>query len=1027
PGTGKSQTIANLAAALAARGKRVLFVAEKRAALEVVKRRLASVGLGHLVLDLHGAEVSRKRIAAQLNAALTTAQATPTTDASGVHLAFRESRARLVTRMEALHTPRPGTDESLYEMGGHLPQARPLPGVRWRGGQLRAFTRERRAEVQALLEAASSFASIVRGDEPSRWMQARPVAFEAVLEALDAVELLSRRVLPELEAEAGRVLPPLGVRVDASLETLESVHGRAKDAAAALAPFNPSVENVDVDVALQALAPVERGWWAVLAAFLFSGAFRMARRAALESRAAPAGLSVVYGELKLLASRRRELREVAPTVRLPDALAALGRMPALVTEARAALARLDAVLPGQWLRLSMSELKASMESLRRDRDVAERLPEGRRLREALCQLGMGDFLEEVRRAGLPPNAWRRALQDALRASTVEEVRVQVPSLMGEGHSVLDEVLERFRLSDKERVRLAAARVRRAHGERVIQFANQHRDAFQVVEHEARKKAKHKAFRELMATAGGAVTTLCPCVMASPLSVSQLLPVKGDLFDVVIFDEASQVFPEDAVPALVRAPQAVVAGDPKQLPPTNFFATGNAEEEDAGAFEGVESILDSLLAFLPSMQLQWHYRSRDERLIAFSNRHIYQDGLVTFPGVQQQGAVSFEYAAPSRQDGDEDSSAAEVRLVVQRILEHARQHPERSLGVITMGVKHRDRLVHALDDALDGFPEAGEFFSAQREDRFFIKNLEQVQGDERDVIFLSVGYAPGADGKLRHNFGPLQVQGGERRLNVAVTRARTQMKVFVSFTQRDMDPAKCKADGSRMLRDYLAFAESGGRVLGGPSEVPVALNAFESDVRLALEANGVRVTPQLGVSSYRLDFAVHHPEQPGRYVLAIECDGASYHSAPTARDRDRLRQQHLESLGWRVHRIWSTDWFSSREAELARTLTVVREAVAAADEESEPVPVLVQEPLRQVAPPLPGRGPRPVLPPYDSIDDLPHGVIEAWVRWVQSDNLLRTEADIVTEVVRELGFKRTGKRIRERIEAAVGSVRANQAR
>jgi very-short-patch-repair endonuclease len=516
-------------------------------------------------------------------------------------------------------------------------------------------------------------------------------------------------------------------------------------------------------------------------------------------------------------------------------------------------------------------------------------------------------------------------------------------------------------------------------------------------------------------------------MASPLSVSQLLPPEC-LFDVVLFDEASQVLPEDAVPAVMRGRCTVVAGDRHQLPPMTFFAAGEEEDEDAesaGASEGFESILDLTSAFLTPWSLDWHYRSRDESLIAFSNRHIYGDRLVTFPGTGGEPVLSHVLVQQSTgAEGQEESVSAEVSKVVELVLQHAIERPGETLGVIAMGIIHARRVQAALDQALRERPELDSFFDQTKLERFFIKNLERVQGDERDAIILTVGYGKDRSGRLPYRFGPLLIQGGERRLNVAVTRARRRLTLVSSFSHIDMDPGRSKARGVELLRLYLEYAASGGRRLGDGGGSSIPLNAFEQDVHDTLVATGVSLLPQWGASRYRIDLVAQHPKTPGRFVLAIECDGASYHASPTARDRDRLRQQHLEALGWRFHRIWSTDWFMRRTEEIQRALAAFREAVAYADtigmrgDRAESAP----PPMPPMTPNNAKRGPRPYVPRREKIDDYSQAEILAIIRWVQSDGRLRTDDELVRAVMDEMGFERRGSRIDAVIRAAIAAAR-----
>jgi very-short-patch-repair endonuclease len=443
---------------------------------------------------------------------------------------------------------------------------------------------------------------------------------------------------------------------------------------------------------------------------------------------------------------------------------------------------------------------------------------------------------------------------------------------------------------------------------------------------------------------------------SPLMVSQVLP-QTRLFDVVIFDEASQIVPADAIPSVVRAHQLVVAGDDRQLPPTNFFRQVGDGEEDPSlevseevSFEaGFESILDALRPLLPTCPLSWHYRSRDERLVAFSNARIYGGTLTTFPGVFRDDCLRHVVVSQDPMPGQETSVTAEVDKVVELILEHAATRPHESLGVIALGLRHAERIDDQLRSVLRTRPDVEDFFSEDVPEPFFVKNLERVQGDERDAIILSIGYGKHPDGRMRYQWGPLLRDGGERRLNVAATRAKHRLTLVSAFSSHDVDPDRVTKAGARLLADYLEYAGSGGTPSG--SSGGGDLNPFETDVRNRLAACGITVVPQYGVGGYRVDFAVTHPDDPGRMVLAIESDGASYRSSGSVRDRDRLRQEHLERLGWSFHRLWSTNWFHDPQTEIDKLREVYETAISS----SAPAP---PPPPADPANPVPGSAVEP---------------------------------------------------------------------
>jgi len=367
------------------------------------------------------------------------------------------------------------------------------------------------------------------------------------------------------------------------------------------------------------------------------------------------------------------------------------------------------------------------------------------------------------------------------------------------------------------------------------------------------------------------------------------------------------------------------------------------------------------------------------------------------------------------DGQEESSSAEVRKVTELVLEHAERHPQESLGVIAMGIRHADRVQRAMDEALEEHPELESFFDQELEERFFVKNLERVQGDERDAIILTVGYGKDRGGNLPFRFGPLLSEGGQRRLNVAVTRARQRMTVVSSFSHFDMDLARVRpGTGVELLRYYLQYASSEGRRLADAASTDYPLNEFEAEVYDVLQSKGIPLISQVGASRFRIDLVAKHPTEPGRFVLAIECDGASYHSSPTARDRDRLRQQQLENLGWRFHRIWSTDWFMRKDEEIQRALTAYNKAVEDIESRGSSKPPSPSGGIadRKVGKPKanPTRGPRPRVPSYDSITDFTDGEILELINWLNSDGKLRTDDEIIEELLPELGFARRGPRI-----------------
>ncbi|MEC5387748.1 DUF3320 domain-containing protein [Uliginosibacterium sp. H3] len=439
----------------------------------------------------------------------------------------------------------------------------------------------------------------------------------------------------------------------------------------------------------------------------------------------------------------------------------------------------------------------------------------------------------------------------------------------------------------------------------------------ILRREITKKRMHLPLRQLLEEIPSVVLRLTPCLLMSPLSIAQYLSADASSFDIVIFDEASQIPVWDAIGAMARGKQVVMVGDPKQLPPTNFFGRAEAAEGDGEDVEGdLESILDECLgASLPTRNLSWHYRSRHESLIAFSNHRYYQGGLVTFPSpVTEDNAVSFHYVGGQYEKGGARINQPEARALVADLVARLKSPGFRqsglTIGVVTFNSEQQGLIEDLLDAERRKDPGLEPFFSEVELEPVFVKNLESVQGDERDIMYFSITYGPDMSGAVSMNFGPLNRDGGERRLNVAVTRARHELRVFSSLRGEQMDLSRTKAIGVRDLKHFLEFAERGVRALAeahqgsqGDFDSP-----FEAAVAAALGRKGWQVHTQIGASSFRIDLGVVHPDLAGRYLAGVECDGATYHRSATARDRDKLREQVLRGLGWEIERIWSTDWW-----------------------------------------------------------------------------------------------------------------------
>lgn len=1020
PGTGKSQTIANLVASLAAAGKRVLFVAEKRAALQVVLKRLQQVGLEKIAIDLHGADVSPKRVMEQVAAALNTVRQALPVDCDGMHQRYVERRDRLNRHVESLHRRRKPSDMSVYELQGMLLRLQTEAGAetRWRGPELIKIEKAGPGKVRDLLREAGGLSSLFLRCDPSPWNGVKLDDGTAAQYALDLVARLSSETWPAFMESMAEVTKAVGFRIPTTVKEAQETYSLLDAVRTTLDSYTSEIFKQDIQAMVRALAAGGGGGLKAVWSWCTSGDYRRARSQALTYRTAGKAKSAqLSAELSAADDQRIRWALLSGYSSSPQRVAGHSEAHKKLKLALADLAALASIIgQRQFDAVPLVELTTSLDGLAKDRLTPMRLPKLCEVERGLESSGVGKLVEELRKKKLDRERFIASFDFCWYSSCLEAAQFEDPEIAGFNGRTQDGFVEEFKALDKERIRIAASRVRRAYAERAIAAMNEHKSEEYVIRSEAEKKRRHRPLRALFSDARHVLTAVCPCWMASPLSVSQLLDADRH-FDFVIFDEASQVLPEDAIPAIMRGTHLVVAGDRWQLPPTTFFAAAEedelADDESNAAIEGYESLLDTTNAFMPSWYLDWHYRSRDETLISFSNYHIYQNRLVTFPGPGGSPVIQhFLVEQPLGLDGQEESCSAEVQKVVDLVLEHAENRPSESLGIIAMGIRHADRVQRALDQALAQRPQLAPFFDPNAEDRFFVKNLERVQGDERDAIILTVGYGKDRGGNLPFRFGPLLSIGGQRRLNVAVTRARQRMTLVSSFSHLDMDMAKVKpGTGVELLRHYLEYAASGGKRLGDIASTAFPMNSFEAEVFDVLQSKGVPLLSQVGASNYRIDLVAQHPEQPGRCVLAIECDGASYHSSPTARDRDRLRQQQLENLGWKFHRIWSTDWFMRKDDEVTRALAAYENAVAAANSRnsakaSAPVPTWAISPRVKDR----SRGPRPNISKRETITGYSEWELRAMISWIESDGRLRTDEEIIDELLPELGFQRRGARI-----------------
>jgi len=967
PGTGKSQTIVNILAQAVLDGRSVLFVAEKAAALEVVKRRMDSMGLGAAVLELHGAKPSKRAVLDELRATLALPPAPPRAREEAIQR-LGELRGRLNRHAAAMRAPVGESGLTVQEVIARL------AALRAEGASPPGFTLDaagwKAARITALRGAVEELAARLPGAR-SPWRGVRPE-----LDTLAAERLLG---------EVPRLLRAFAACPGGVAEAREAL---AAEALRAEAPMPPEA----LPAARARLADLQRLDAAGRDPRFLAGA--LAATGLAEARAALAEPAGLLGFLN--AGRREAQRRLAAALRDPGddaALAALleaqeaarrlGHGPEPAGLAAMALAReigwveahakrLALPPPGEAQRAALAAWEgfaavtglpepASFAALAETLALWAAEPEGlaawqgweRAVAEApelaplAAALEAGTLLAEA-----APGAFEFALLESLRGIALR----QHPALAAFDGEAADRLVADFRHADAARVRLARHEAAAVHAARVAELRHGTEPAaLAFLRGEFERKRGHAPVRVLLARAAPLIRQAKPILMMSPLSVAQFLgnPHHATLpgfpeFDLVVMDEASQIEPVDALGAIARARQVVVVGDDRQMPPTRFFQRMTEDDEEAPqdeeaelAARDVESILGLANARgIPRMMLRWHYRSRHESLIATSNAEFYENRLLVLPSPRPRSAelglslvrVEGRFAG--------SSNAAEAEAVARAVMRHARETPGDTLGVAAFSVTQRDAIMDAVEKLRRESPETEPFFSDHADEPFFVKNLENVQGDERDAILISVGYGRDANGRLAMRFGPLSNDGGERRLNVLITRAKKRCIVFSGIGAEEVDTERAKGRGVAALKTFLAFAAQGGarEVRGGEASPIAAL------IGQVMAEAGQEPVPRVGLSGLFLDVAGRGAEG---FELGVELDAADWAGLRCARDRDRGRQMALEMMGWRLARSWSLDWLNQPEAARARMRAALGlEAPAVPAEAASPLDGSFAEPYRE---------------------------------------------------------------------------------
>ncbi len=1019
PGTGKSQTIANMIAHNLALGRRVLFVAEKKAALDVVHRRLTDKGLAPFCLELHSAKATKSAVLKQLGTAWDTRDELSAAvwdmradQAKSLRDQLNETVALLHRQDDNGYTIHQAIGRVVRDGKEFTPKFKfPLTTRHSKADMdaMRDVARRLGIAYQAVSDLPVELDGVTHADWTNGWQEQIVASGRALPGVLDDFEeavagLAKASQLPtngDSRQDGKRLMvlanaclaahghdlrfafsPDMAEKVEAARKGIDLVEAYLAEERALSASYAPEVaKRLDIEGLREAWTQAGTKFW-----FLSALARRKVARGlaqaggatgkvdpesdlprltamhdllelieALAGKAAAVpgwhGLATKREDVEVAIQRGEQLRHclAAEADGAEDLIALRGAVARLVVDANELLApdgaidraakRLDRATTAMveavdaFDRLSRAESEAGLAELRARASVV--VAQERRLRD---WANWQRVVEEAIRLDLSPLVEGLENEDFAVADAVREFETGYarwfafhrmdaePLLRNFMPGEHADRIERFRDIDDRMSELASQYIRaKICGSIPDKEGVGKNSGYGVLRHQLQRPSK--PIRQLASDMGDAFTRLAPCMLMSPLSIAQYLPPDQALFDIVIFDEASQITPWDAIGAMARGKQVIIAGDPRQMPPSNNFERqGNVAVDDDDTEEDMESILDECLgAGVPQINLDWHYRSRHESLITFSNVRYYENRLVTFPAPDTRpSAVKWRRVDGVFAKGKERTNGVEAQAIVDEAVRLLRDPAfvdewgkPLSLGIITMNIQQMKLVEDLLDKARSKYPALERHFNPDATlEPVCVRNLETAQGDERDVILLGVSFGPTEPGgkTMSMNFGKLNPNGGWRRLNVAVTRARREMQVFTSFDPGMIDLTRTNADGVRDLKAFIEFAHRGKDAIASADRGSQGGydSPFEEAVAQELQRRGWQVVPQVGVSKFRIDLGIVHPDWPGDFLVGVECDGAAYHSAATARDRDKVRAAILEGLGWKLLRIWSTEWWFNRE-------------------------------------------------------------------------------------------------------------------
>ncbi len=952
PGTGKSQCITNIIAECLALGKKVLFVAEKNAALEVVKKRLDQHGVGEFCLEIHSHKANKNDVLHQIEHSLN-AQLTP----QGVDLANYEKlkilRKQLNDYIRTLHTPLGATKQSIYQKLGELSKLKDIPTLDGTFVDPIALTQEEIYAMRDSFARLAKYETAIEHIAENPWKNCKSKRLQGMTKEDLGTQL---RSLIDLTTEFNGTLQGfqeaynlLPIRTVPDIEKYQEFLSR----------YNHLALEMDIK---EYMRRYEAEFSSIFR--VFKSSYRSFRNEVQRCFSASQKLPLLehlkkmqrFQETCLGTPRKGEYRGIDV-----EFLKLWANWRQIAKAEKYLKDIIDSPVPIQiskqqedatdWIKIRIFALYWMHFLPEFDVWTAVQF-----LRDKLKKCGLTNFIESIVDHPLP----KIPLEDVFYKKYLEQWLTQAclkfPSILTDFNVQYHlRNISAFRLLDKTCLKINEYRLcekifqMRPKGASLLADAKTLEE--NILQRELHKKRNIMPLRKLFSQTMTFVTSIKPCFMMSPLSVANFLPIEDfvQYFDLVVFDEASQICPEDAIGAIARGKQLIVVGDEHQLPPTRFFnaSMGDGTYADGDDSDSFDSILDQCCTIgMPEVMLNWHYRSRKEGLIAYSNRQFYDNRLDTFPDLLRTGttnastvdqlpAIEFHHVINGIYDtGKTRKNRIEARVVAKAIVRHYQNNVENktnfTLGIVTFSQAQQEAVEEELEALYKEDPACETLIKSFADEPLFIKNIENVQGDERDFIFFSVGYGRSLSGRLILNFGPLNKVGGERRLNVAITRARYHVKIYCSFLPGEVDRKRITSTGTQMLFGYLEYAKSGK--LFDPTRVSgIIQQKFDSDLEKgvcsALEQLGYAVDTEVGCSGYHIDLAIINPQDPSRYLLGIESDGPSYYASKTARDRDRLRHEVLEGLGWHLYHVWSLHWLSKREEVINEIQELIRQLLA----------------------------------------------------------------------------------------------------